>query len=65
MATAKKTPKPVPAEGVKRYQVLRNLHHDGTAYEPNGSDVLTIDLAPEEAEPLLKIDVLREIAAEA
>lgn len=65
MATKKTNAKAPAPEGLVRYQVLRNLHHDGTAYEPNGSDVLTIDLAAEEAEPLLKIDVLREIAAAA
>lgn len=64
MATKKTQPKAAPAEGVQRYQVLRNLHHDGKAYEPNGSDVLTIDLEPDVAEPLLKIDVLREVAAQ-
>lgn len=61
---ATKKPKPAP-EGAKSYRVLRNLHHDGTSYEPNGKDVLTIELAPEEAAPLLAIDVLAEMPAEA
>ena len=61
---AKKPTKPAP-EGAKTYQVIRNLHHDGTSYEPDGKDVLTIELAPEEAAPLLAIDVLRELPAAA
>ena len=46
------------ADGLTRYQVLRNLHHDGNAYEPNGQDVMTIDLPADEAQPLLDIGVL-------
>lgn len=61
---AAKKSKPAP-EGAKTYQVLGNLHHDGTQYEPNGKDVMTIELAPEEAAPLLAINVLGEMPAEA
>lgn len=65
MATKKPAAKPPAAEGATRYQVLRNLHHDGTQYEPNGKDVMTIDLPAEEAAPLLAINVLGEMPAEA